>query len=281
MCPESCVWCAIRGKIRVVSLMDTDASLQRLRREPPAFRRVRVRSTHPLSDRMLRVVLGGDELDGFVLEAPASSVRLLLPPSGHDAIELPTWTGNQFELASGERAPIRTFTPRRVDTERLELTLDIVLHDHGAATDWARRARVGDEVAVSGPGRSEPLDADAQSFLLVGDESALPAVCQLLEWIDPDRTVDVHIEITDPSARFDLTAHPGATVTWHHAESGAAPGAAMMRAVEDLDVLADAIWVAGEAAAVQRLRTHLFDTRGRSRGSVTARGYWKQGRSAT
>jgi NADPH-dependent ferric siderophore reductase len=261
--------------------MTTDASLQRLRREPPTFRRVQVRSVSPLSARMLRVVLGGDELRGFTLDAPASSVRLLLPQPGHETIEMPSWTGNQFELASGARAPIRTFTPRHFDAERLELTLDVVLHDHGAATDWARSARIGDEVAISGPGRSEPLDADAQSFLLVGDEAALPAMCQLLEWIDPACTVEIHIEITDPSARFDLPAHPGATVNWHDAAPDAPPGASMVQAVEELDALPDAVWVAGEAAAVQRLRTYLFDTCGRTRRSVTARGYWKQGRSAT
>lgn len=261
---------------------DDDATrVDRIRREPPRFRRCRVRSKAPLSDRMLRVVLGGDELAGFAIESPASSVRLLLPPAGAGEIEMPSWTGNQFELANGDRAPIRTFTPRAFDTERLELTLDIVLHDHGAATDWARRAHVGDEVAISGPGRSEALDPDARSFLLAGDESAIPAIAQLLESIDADRTVDVHIEITDPSARFELPEHPNASITWHDSIPGAAPGAAFAAAVEQLDLLPDAVWVAGEAAAVQRLRTHLFDERGRSRRDVTARGYWKLGRSAT
>ncbi len=230
---------------------------------------------------MLRIVLGGDELAGFTLESPASSVRLLLPPPGLDEIEMPTWTGNQFELANGDRAPIRTFTPRYFDPVQLELTLDVALHDHGAATDWARRATVGDEVAISGPGRSEPLDPSATSFLLAGDESAIPAVGQLLEWIDPAHRVDVHIEIAEPSARFDLPHHPNATISWHDADADAAPGSSLVAAVETLAALPDAVWVAGEAAAVQRLRTHLFDTRGRSRRSVTARGYWKQGRSAT
>lgn len=260
---------------------DVDARLQRVRREPPRFRRVQLRSKRPLSARMLRLVLGGDELDGFAIEAPASSVRLLLPPAGADVLEMPTWTGNQFELATGERAPIRTFTPRLFDAEQLELTLDVVLHDHGAATDWARRADVGDEVAISGPGRSEPLDPAARSFLLAGDESALPAMCQLLEWIDRDRSIEVHIEIAGPDARFDLPDHPGAVITWHEADAHAAPGDSIVAAVEQTDDLPDAVWVAGEAAAVQRLRTHLFDERGRSRRSVTARGYWKLGRSAT
>jgi NADPH-dependent ferric siderophore reductase len=260
---------------------DTDAAAQRIRREPPAFRRVGVRSKQLLSERMLRIVLGGDELDGFAIESPASSVRLLLPAPGADALEMPTWTGNQFELATGERAPIRTFTPRAFDAARRELTLDVVLHEHGAATDWARRAETGDEAAISGPGRSEALDPDARSFLLAGDGSAIPAVAQLLEWIDHDRTIDVHIEIAHPDARFELPDHPRATITWHDAAPGAMPGSSIVEVVRQLDELPDAVWVAGEAAAVQRLRTHLFEERGRTRKSVTARGYWKLGRSAT
>jgi len=259
---------------------DSAARLERVRREPPRFRRVQVRWKASLSDRMVRVVLGGDELAGFTIESAASSVRLLLPPAGHDVIEMPTWTGNQFELATGERAPIRTFTPRAFDAERLELTLDFVLHERGAAADWARRADVGDEVAISGPGRSEMLDPAARSFLLAGDESAIPAIGQLLETIDADHTVAVHIEITDPGARFELPVHPKATTTWHDAVAGAAPCDAIVAAVEGLDELPDAVWVAGEAAAVQRLRTHLFDERGLTRKRVTARGYWKLGRSA-
>lgn len=230
---------------------------------------------------MLRIVLGGDELEGFMIESSASSVRLLLPPKSQTEIVMPSWTGNQFELPSGERAPIRTFTPRYFDADALELTLDVVLHEQGAATDWARQAAVGDEVAISGPGRSEELDADARSFLLAGDDSAIPAIGQLLETIDADREVDVHIEHAHADGRIDLPVHPKASVRWHHAAEGTPPGDAFVAAVMAIEDLPDAIWIAGEAAAVQRLRKYLFDECGRSRASVTARGYWKQGRSAT
>lgn len=230
---------------------------------------------------MLRLVVGGDELDGFAIAAPASSVRLLLPPPGDRTLVMPTWTGNQFELPDGARAPIRTFTPRYHDDVHRELTLDVVLHDHGAATDWARAATIGDETAVSGPGRSELVAESARSHLLVGDETAIPAIGQLLEWIDPDHDVEVHIEVAAPDAVIELPPHPGATVTWHGSVRGASPGTAMVAAVEAVADLADSVWVAGEAAAVQRIRTHLFDERGRTRANVTARGYWKHGRSAT
>jgi NADPH-dependent ferric siderophore reductase len=242
---------------------------------------VQVRSKQLLSPHMLRIVLGGDELDGFAIESPASSVRLLLPPRGERTLVMPTWNGNQFELPDGTRAPIRTFTPRYHDDARRELTLDVVLHDHGAATDWARTAEVGDDAAISGPGRSETIDDDARSHLLVGDESAIPAIGQLLEAFDADHRVDVHIEIAAPDAVLELPEHPNATVTWHPCTPDAAPGTAMVAVVESVAELPDSVWVAGEAAAVQRIRTHLFDERGRTRANVTARGYWKHGRSAT
>jgi len=41
------------------------------------------------------------------------------------------------------------------------------------------------------------------------------------------------------------------------------------------------VWVAGEAAAVQRIRRALFEERGVPRSRATVRGYWKHGRAGT
>ena len=84
-----------------------------------------------------------------------------------------------------------------------ELDIDIVLHPSGTAASWATDLAVGTEVAVSGPGRGYEADPDAEAFLLIGDESAIPAICQLLETL-PDVPIVVHIEIVDPAAREDL-----------------------------------------------------------------------------
>ncbi|HSL57498.1 MAG TPA: siderophore-interacting protein [Acidimicrobiales bacterium] len=256
-----------------------ESALERTRREPPPFRRVQVRRIDDLTPRLRRIVLGGDELEGFEVDEPAASVRLLLPVDG--ALEMPTWAGNQFELADGSRAPIRTFTPRFLDTEAHELTLDIVVHDGGAATDWASSASVGDEVAVSGPGSGYAIDTGAAGYLLAGDETALPAICQLLEAMPPTMPVQVLVEIADAAARMELPAHPATEVTWLRLPDGAEPGAALVDAVVSLPELPPAVWVAGEAASVQRIRKHLFDERSLPRSAATVRGYWKQGRSAT
>jgi NADPH-dependent ferric siderophore reductase len=255
-----------------------ESSIRR-RRAPPPFRRVRVERIEDLSGRLRRVVLGGPELAGLEIDSPAASVRLLLPPRGSDAIEMPTWTGNQFELTDGRRAPIRTFTPRGLDRDRLELSIDIVLHARGAASDWARSASVGDEVAISGPARGYDVDPNTSSYVLAGDETAIPAISQLLEAIPQAATAYVHVEIADQSGRLELPPHPRSSVEWHL--SRGEPGAAFAEAIESLEELPEAVWVAGEAAAVQRVRKHLFETRGMDRSAVTARGYWKHGRAAT
>lgn len=254
---------------------------RRVRREPPPFRRVTVRSVEDVTPRLRRVALGGPALAGLEIPEPASSVRLLLPPAVGRELVMPTWTGNQFELPSGARAPIRTFTPRRLDRQALALTLEVVVHERGAASDWVRRAEPGAEVALSGPGRGDPPDPDAASYLLAGDETAIPAICQLLEVMPHDQAIDVHVEIADPRARLELPPHPGATVTWHELAPGAPPGSAFAAAVEQIPDLPERVWIAGEAAAVQRLRTHLFTTLDRPRSSAVVRGYWKHGRSAT
>jgi len=251
------------------------------RREPPKFRRVFLTRTEELTPHMRRIVLGGAELSGLAIDGPAGSVRLLLPPPREDALVMPTWTGNQFELPSGARAPIRTFTPRHFDDRRLELAIDVVLHDVGAATDWARSAGPGSEAAVSGPGRSYQVDSNADDYLLAGDETAIPAISQLLEAIPRTTRIRVEIEIGDPAARLELPGHPGATVNWHERSSEAQFGSTYGAVIEALPVIPAAVWIAGEAAAVQRIRKHLFDVRGVERSAATIRGYWKSGRSAT
>lgn len=251
----------------------------RIRREPPPFRTVAVRRTEPIGPRMRRVVVAGPALEGFPVPLPAASVRLLVPSPGADGLVLPAWNGNEFLLPDGRRPALRTFTPRRVDPDAGELSVDVVLHATGVASDWAANVTPGSPCAVSGPGRGYEVDPTAAHFVLVGDETALPAIAQLLESIPPHATIRVDVEVAAPDGRIALPAHPGATVAWHDLTDPGDPGAAMVAAVRALDLGDDAhVWVAGEAASVQRIRRYLFDDVGVSRSRATVRGYWKRGR---
>ncbi len=230
------------------------------------------------SPRLVRVRLGGAELADLEPGLPAASVRLLLPQGGR--LEVPRWNGNEFLRADGARPALRTLTPRRLAQPGQELDVEIVLHAGGPLARWAGSVGPGDAVAVSGTGRGYTIDPAQRTYLLAGDEAALPAISVLLEALPHDAAVAVHIEVAHPDARLELPAHPGADVTWHDLPLGAPPGDALVAAVRGAPVDPTALaWVAGEAAAVQRIRRHLFDERRLARSQCTVRGYWKHGRA--
>ena len=247
-------------------------------------------ATDERSARLLRVVLRGPALVGMPVPEPAASVRLLLPSPGTTDLVLPTWNGNEFLLPDGSRPILRTLTPWRDDPAADTLSVDVVLHGTGPLARWAARAEPGDPVAVSGPGRGSAPEPRAPAYLLLGDESALPAIEQVLATLAPFTTagttaVTVVVEIDDNSARVALTSHvsgaaaAGAHVEWRVREPGAAPGEQLVDAASTA-VLAEGarVWAAGEAAAMQRVRRLLFQTRGIPRERTVIRGYWKTGR---
>jgi NADPH-dependent ferric siderophore reductase len=228
---------------------------------------------------MARITLAGVALVGLIIEEPAASVRLLLPPAGTNELVIPTWNGNEFLLPGGGRPSIRTVTPRRTDEELRELDLEIVLHGSGVASRWAEAVAPGAAAAISGPGRGYTADHEATAFLLAGDETAIPAISQLLEVLPATTPVQAHIEIAHPDARLALPDHPRATVAWHDLPHDASSGDAFVAAVRGADLdPRTMVWVAGEAAAVQRVRRNLFEERTLPRAQAVVRGYWKHGR---
>ena len=246
----------------------------RVRRAPPPWRRCAVVDVSDLTPRMRRVALEGASLTGFAEPEPAASVRLLLP--GPAGLVVPTWNGNEFLLPDGSRPLLRTFTPVVVDPGGGRLVVDVVRHGGGAATDWAQTARPGDPVAVSGPGRGWTPPRGATSFVVAGDEAAIPAARQVLAALPPGAEVTTLVEVADSTARQDLTDR-GSAVEWL-VRADDEPGARLVDAVTAQgDSPTTAWWVAGEAAAVQRIRVHLFREVGVDRARASVRGYWKRG----
>ena len=239
-----------------------------------------VRRTNQLSSRMVRITFTGPQLRGFEIHQPASSVRLLVPSPDATELTLPRWDRNNFVMPDGRRPTLRTITPRHADPDEPELDLDVVIHGDGPASQWAERAEPGMEAAMSGPARGYTIDPDATDFLLVGDETAIPAISQLLEVLPRERPVQVALEVSEPGARLELPQHPSASVRWNVQEDGLPPAGTLPAVVEDAPLTdGTRVWAAGEAAAMQRIRRHLFDERNVARSATWIRGYWKFGRA--
>ena len=201
----------------------------------------------------------------------AASVRLLL------SAETPTWNGNEFLLASGARPVIRTLTPLRFAASGDSLDVEIVLHGGGALSDWVTSASVGDQVALSGPGRGYEIAPSAALYVLAGDETAVPAMGQLADELQRLAVpFTAHVELSPGSG--GALGPVGAQS--HSRSDDEPPGEALVRAVVGAEIPDGArVWAAGEAAAVQRIRRHLFEERGLTRSQATVRGYWKHGRA--
>jgi len=262
-----------------VSEQAEDRRPVRVRREPPPFRRVAVVGVGHPGDHVVRVVVNGPDLDELTVDEPAASVRLLLPSTPGSELVIPAWNGNEFLLEDGSRPVIRTFTPIRKPGDRSALTLDVVTHEGGVASGWAVRAAIGDQAAISGPGRGYAPDPDASAFFLTGDESAVPAMTQLVTALSPRWPVHVGIEVRSSGAIRVLGVDRAATIEWRVLSEGDLPGSAQMAFAEAANLeRGTKIWAAGEAAAMQRIRQYLFKDRGIDRSDTMIRGYWKRPR---
>ena len=228
---------------------------------------------------MIRVTLAGDELTGFSGDGPDRRIKMFFPVPGQDRPAVPRAASGGPVWPAGEARPaIRTYTVRRFDPAAGELDVDYVLHEgHGPAAAWARDARPGSWVAVSEPGGRYVPDPTADFHVVIGDETALPAVATVLDALPPDAPLLALLEVADAGEEQDLpVAGIPAAVTWVH-RGGREPGGPLAEAVRAAAFPAGRgqAWLSGESACVKDLRKHLLDDRGLDRRAVYATGYWR------
>ena len=253
----------------------------------PAPRRNRVckrgvvRRTERITPHMIRVVLTSDDFvdNGFT----DHYVKLLFCKPGVEYPE-PLDMGVVRETYPAEHWPtMRTYTVRSWDEDTKELTIDFVYHgDEGVAGPWAASAKAGDVLWFNGPGGAYGPDEAADWHLLVGDESALPAIGAAVEQLPPGARATVLLEVEDETEEQKLSGSGDVDVTWfHRATAGADRGDALVAAVEALDFPpGDAqIFVHGEAGFVFRIRKNLFTDRRLARDRVSLSGYWRLGKN--
>lgn len=254
----------------------------RTRRVSPSVQRVTFRGARP----------GG--LAGFVSGGRDQRFKLFFRPPGQEIATVPVDAGEAWYavwrgLDPGERACMRTYTVRRQRRELGEVDVDFAVHPGaGPAGDWALRAQPGDHLTALGPCAAENGGIDfrpprgTEWILLAGDESALPAVAGILDWLGPGTVVRAWIEIGHSEDVQDLPTRAEAEITWLVRGSG--QGLHRAVAAARLPEGRPYAWIAGEAGDVRTLRRHLVAPpaeggRGIDRRHVTFTGYWRRGAS--
>jgi NADPH-dependent ferric siderophore reductase len=158
-----------------------------------------VATVRRLGPSSVRLTLTGPELAGFGAAGCDQRFKLVLSrdDAGLDRLRGrgQDWYQQYCAMPEEQRPVIRTYTVRAVRPERAELDVDVVLHGveegcAGPAASWAAAAAPGDRITLLGPdrpGSGRPWGVEwapppaARTLLLAGDETAVPAVCAILE----------------------------------------------------------------------------------------------------
>ncbi|QKZ04393.1 siderophore-interacting protein [Pseudomonas eucalypticola] len=276
---------------------------------------------------LTRLVFTGPQVAHMRTLAPDQRIKLLFPGADGQPAQLPlegNWHQALRAIDPAVRPPMRTYTLRALRSEMSEVDVEFVLHgDDGPASRWAAHAHPGDRLQMVAPGDA-PGDPGGyewkppqglRNVLLIGDETALPAIAGILEALaqaSPAPQVQAFIEVPHATDRLDLCAPPGAQLTWLPRDAlGLSYGEGLQRAakqlatlpasagpgggeqtLEDVDIDTQILWdlakpagnqfyawVAGESAAVMAIRRHWVGELGLDKRALTFMGYWRLGRA--
>ncbi|WP_027998841.1 DUF2218 domain-containing protein [Sinorhizobium arboris] len=246
----------------------------------PNIHEVTVVSAEDVTPRMRRVRFTCADVTPFI--GGDMHVRLLVPPRGR----APVWPGLREDgrvawPEGDDELLVRVYTIRGVDVERGELWIDFLQHPApGAKTpgaDFARDTQPGEKVALLGPGGGR-LPA-AQSILLAGDESALPAIARIAEEAPPGTRLQAIIEVLDEAEEQPLSSPCSLEVRWLHRKSYPV-GVRGILAEEAKQAIASMdrqsfVWFAGERDDVRSVRAFLKG-RGQDRKNMYVAWYWER-----
>lgn len=246
-----------------LELVEAEAPLRHQstrRRHEPKRRRVTVGRVETLTPRMRRIEFTSPDLGDFVSLSPDDHVKIFFPVEDSPAM--------------------RDFTPRRFDNGASTLTIDFALHEAGPAAEWAARARVGDGIDIGGPRGSHVIPDDFDWYLLVADESALPAMGRWLEELRADVPVTTIALVADAGEVQAIDSKAAWSASWvFRGDAHERDGDLVREALGKFRAPAGDgfVWIAGEASLARAARSYVLDVLHHPRPWMKASGYWQRG----
>lgn len=236
------------------------APVMKLVRHELKRRSLTVTAHQYLTPHMIRITLSGDDMGDFPSLAPDDHIKIFVP-------------------AGADATAMRDYTPRSFTRETGQLVLDFAVHEAGPATRWAINARPGDTLDIGGPRGSRIVTGDIPHWLLIGDETALPAIGRRLE--EARETDRFTVFITVPGREDEQTFNTPASVdlTWVHGPvNDPDRDALLMDSLYQADIPPGTfIWVAAEGSLTREIRRYLLEDRRHSNLWMKASGYWVRG----
>lgn len=257
--------------LRIMSTTETTPIMQRVRHVFRA-RHVQLLARERISPGFVRLTLGGPELQGFVSAGFDDHTKLILPQEGLTKPNLPQLIDGRPHI-DGERPTMRDYTPLAYDAAASTLCLDFALHGSGPAVEWAQSAPLGQWLGLAGPRGSLLIPAALDWHLLLGDETAMPAIERRLAELPAGSRAIVRVQLGNRADRRAWSSAAELDLQW--VDSLAA-------AVDGLEIPPGDgfVWAAGEHRAIADLRQRLLARPGANPRRMRVASYWKQGEAA-
>ncbi len=252
----------------------TSRSILRVRYEPK-LRQLTVRVVQMLTSHMIRMHFSGDFSD-FKTLGFDDHIKLFFADPETGILTLPV--ANALPPETGPKPIGRHYTPRAFDAATGELTVDFALHTAGPATSWARTAKPGDTVHLGGP-RGSMLIPDAfDGYVMIGDDTALPAIGRRLEELPLGAPAFVVVEVDGPEDEIVFNSLADLTLHWVHRRAKRGPKT-LNAAIRGLFLPQNDVhtWVACEGGEARLIRQQLIDDHGINPAWLKASAYWRRG----
>ncbi|MCW3154186.1 siderophore-interacting protein [Achromobacter spanius] len=258
----------------------SDLTVERVRHNLK-MRVLTVQRVERVAGLLARVTFTGDDLQDFVSASFDDHVKLFFPADPTQPPALPNVGPDGVTFPDGVPKPAaRDYTPRRFDAERRELEIEFVLHGDGPACMWAEQAQPGQQLGIGGPRGSFVVPKAFDWHVLIGDETALPAIARRLEELPAKAQALVLIEVPSAENEMPLASSANVSVRWLP-RNGTAPGYStlLLDAAREL-TLPDGegyVWVAAESAVAKTVREIMVSRHAIDKSRIRAASYWKRG----
>lgn len=248
------------------------------------FRSVQVVQVLRVTPHLVRITLTGDALEGFVSPGFDDHVKLFFPDPETGVLVLPTAGADGPIWPEGVRPTMRDYTPRHYDAAARTLEIDFALHVAGPATRWAEQAQPGQSLGVGGPRGSFIVPMNFNWYLLIGDDTALPAIARRLAELPAGARTVVIVEVDGPADHIALKTQADIDVVWVHREDAVEGKPSPLLAALHRAKLPTGdfhAWIGCESGDAKALRAHLVDDCRANPKWIRASGYWRRGSDAT
>jgi NADPH-dependent ferric siderophore reductase len=210
---------------------------------------------------MVRVTFTSDSLKDFNSPAHDDHIKVVFP-------------------ATGDQNNMRDFTPRAFNSASGTLVVDFATHDQGPSMEWVSSVRIGESIEIGGPRGSSVVADDFDWYLLVGDETALPAIGRRVEELRPGASVTTLVTVANAAEKQVWQTKAAWNPIWILRDETAASDLSALRTSLDgwsMPPGDGMVWIAAETSVARALYEYMRDDRRHPRAWIKAAGYWTRG----